>query len=186
MKKSMHQSRSEQLASDHAECFAKTVERGRYRAAVGFQFHPDVRPNVVDHVAHRLLFEIQQFLLENFHHFQLARIENFEGYVLHQVDQQTGATRALLLWENHPCFHDVALNARCDLNEALCIAYVNAFVPLDGSVQRPIETPTISFVLMAEQSISDHHTDMLNAYLSGREFSLGVGEGYSFWPTPTD
>lgn len=136
--------------------YTRFAEYASYRIAVGFRFDSLAPITGVKHIVSHLLLEIQQSLRG----FIPSVGEEFLGEALFEVDPRSGATRALLLWKDHPCLaRDVSRTSE-DVAEATLRAFSSSC-----AISEPLQ-PTLEFLLVAEQFISDESSCKLDSYLA--------------------
>lgn len=137
--------------------YTRFAEYASYRIAVGFRFDSLAPIAGVKHVVSQVLLEIQQSLRGGFHP---SVGGEFLGEALFEVDPRSGATRALILWKDHPCLaRDVSRTS-----EDLAEATLRAFSSL-CAMSEPLH-PTLEFLLVAEEFISDESSCKLDSYLA--------------------
>ncbi len=142
--------------------FFKTrfTDYASYRVAVGFKFDAEAPIAGVKHVVSQLLLGIQRSLLEKYYP-HVA--EEFPGEALFEVDSQSGAARAILLWKDHPCLARDVSCASEDVAEASSLAFISVCEILEGI--RSLQ-PILEFTLVAEELISDESSYKLDRYLA--------------------
>lgn len=142
--------------------YARFTAYASYRIALGFEFENSLDPMVaVKPMVSRLLLEIQKSLVGDFS--QTAG-EEFLGEALFEVDSRSGATRALLIWKDHPC---LARDVDRAIEEVIQAA-LKAFISVCGKPDDE-HPPKCFFTLgiVAEKLINDEEGRRLDRYLSG-------------------
>lgn len=148
------------------------IDRGNYRVAAGFKFRSEATPIMVGHVTSQLLADVQQYLIENLNQ---SEVESINGTAFFNFDFRSGTNQSILIWKDHPCFATEISGARGDVMEAVLTSLLSRFY-VTG--EPPIDAPTVEFVLVAKDFISDRQVQLLDTYLISGDYLCEVGREY--------